>query len=195
MDTIILGGTFNPVHNGHLQLAEEASRQFRCHRVLFVPANKPAHKSDGEIISNRHRVAMLEIALEGTGWEIEECELRRGGVSYMIDTVEELAEAGRWEEAPGLVIGDDLINGFSRWKRADELAERVHLILGFRDQNRKMSLNYRHSYLKNKVLPISSSEIRERIQQQEAYRYLVPKGVYEYIENYGLYRQKDGQKV
>ena len=140
----MFGGSFNPVHNGHIELAKAVHEQAGYDKVLFVPAYHSPFKDMPSGASDDDRLCMLRLALNGFDWAcIEDCELKRGGVSYTYDTVEFLtrkyAASGEFDEKRdgklGLVIGADLVEGFARWYRAEELAAKVDIILARRKLN------------------------------------------------------------
>lgn len=187
IDNIIIGGTFNPVHIGHMHLADEAMRTFSARRVIFVPSFIPAHKSGKEILSPEHRIAMLKIACRGTGMQIEDCEIERGGVSYSIDTIRYIKQKYNLTKRPGFLIGDDLMEGFHKWKSPEEVAGEAKLIIAFRDSSVDKGFAYEYRRIENLMLNVSSSEIRERLRGGRACRFLMPGGVYEYIIEKGLY--------
>ena len=119
MRLAILGGTFNPVHIGHLFLAEEVQALLGYDRILFVPANIPVHKTMPVEVGARHRLRMLHaLAVAGCPGLVEDCELERGGNSYTIDTLSYVLERFRPEGRPGLIIGEDLVEGFPAWRQA-----------------------------------------------------------------------------
>lgn len=192
----MLGGSFNPVHIGHLVLAEEVRLRLGYDRVLFVPANIPPHKELAEGASAKDRLRMLELAAEGNPFfRVDGCELERGGVSYTFDT---LADIGRrlgssLEGKIGLVIGDDLVDGFEKWHRYRELPAVSDIVLARRVARAPQdapAFGYRHTELLNAVLPVSSSEIRRNIASRPrhgGWRYLVPDSVYRYIKQRRLY--------
>lgn len=141
MKIAMFGGSFNPVHNGHIELAKAVHEQAGYDKVLFVPAYHSPFKELPSGASDEDRLCMLRLALEGFDWAfIEDCELKRGGVSYTYETVEFLmqkyAASGEYDEKRdgklGLVIGADLAAGFTRWHRAEELAAKVDIILARR---------------------------------------------------------------
>jgi nicotinate-nucleotide adenylyltransferase len=188
MKAAILGGTFNPVHYGHLFLAEEVCARLGYDAVIFVPAFLPVHKDASPVIPAHHRLAMLRLALAGNErFRIDTDELDRGGPSYSIDTVRDLIPRQGIEGKPGFVIGDDLAAGFPGWKRPEELAAIVDLIVARRTLAGPVHLDYPHGTVTNTILPISSSEIRRRIAEGCAVRYLLPDAVLAYIRDNGLY--------
>ena len=188
MDTIIIGGSFNPLHIGHLYLAEEAYVQFRCRSVYLVPSNISAHKTDKTAIEPDIRLEMVRRVIEDIPWlHLEDCEIKRGGVSYSIDTVKEMKEKYELNEKPGLVVGDDLIKDFHMWKDYASLLEEVQLIVAHRRYKREIEVPYPHCYLDNTVIPISSSTIREHIKKGLAFRFLIPERVYTFIQTNNLY--------
>ena len=189
MKLAILGGTFDPVHLGHLFLAEEVRSILGYERVLFVPALIPVHKKLDITLPSHHRQRMLELALKDSPhFQLDTCELRRGGPSYSVDTVREVLAAYPVEGKPGLIIGDDLAQDFHTWKEAVQLAGMVDLIVARRNSGEVRGITFPCTYIENRLLPLSSSEIRERIRTSRSIRYLVPPEVIGYIEQHGLYR-------
>jgi nicotinate-nucleotide adenylyltransferase len=178
--TLIVGGTFNPIHIGHLLLAEEAVAQEHFERVLFVPSSKPAHKQiDGT--NSRQRLDMLRLALEGTGFGIETCELYREGISYSIDTVRCVLANHRVTGKPFLLLGDDLFESFHTWRDAPELCSLCELLVARRLHQEPLQSAWPHRLLQNKFLPVSSTEIRSRLRSGAAWKSLVPPAVAQYI--------------
>jgi len=188
MRTVIIGGTFNPVHIGHLMLAEEARVQEGFERVVFVPSNKPAHKMvDGTTVAQR--LEMLKLAIRGYDVILETCELAREGISYSIDTVRYVLSHYELSGRPSLVLGDDLFESFSTWKDADELSTLAELLVAHRKYPHQLASPWPHRYLDNKLIDVSSTEIRERVRQDRAWRALVPTAVAGYIETHHLYME------
>ncbi len=185
--TAIFGGTFNPVHNGHLHLAISVCAELRYDNVIFVPANLSPHKEADDLIANLHRLTMIRRAIADYSFlSVDECELDRGGVSYTIDTVRYLGSTyGRL----GVIIGDDLVADYSSWRQASELALEADLILGRRKDNSAL-LPFPHQGVSNVRLPISSQLIRERLRTGQAVDYLIPSPVLSYIMEHGLYQDR-----
>ena len=137
MKLALLGGSFNPVHNGHLLLALQAANEYGYERVLFIPAKDPPHKFIASGAREEDRWAMLNAALDefnDARFIADDCELRREGVSYTIDTVRALERRYKMRpgEKLGVIIGSDLCADFGKWKEADLLAEITDILLGRR---------------------------------------------------------------
>jgi nicotinate-nucleotide adenylyltransferase len=187
MRALVLGGTFNPVHFGHLFVAEEVRTTLGYDAVIFVPANQPVHK-DRPAISPVHRVAMLRIAVADCAeFIVDDTEIQRGGPSYSIDTIAELVPRHGITGRPGFVIGDDLAAGFPTWKNVEELVRIVDLIVARRTLAGPVQLAHPHRTVMNTILPISSSEIRRRIGEGRSARFLLPDRVLAYIKDNKLY--------
>lgn len=187
MKTVLLGGTFNPVHIGHLYLAEEVKLSLGYERVIFVPAYIPAHKEPDHSTTAEQRLEMLRCAVFNTDFVVDSCEIQRGGISYTIDTIEEIIKNYTITEKPGLLIGDDLVEGFRKWKEWETLLEKVDLIVARRSYKEEVSCDFKHTYLNNLIIPISSSDVRERVKKGLSFRYFVPETVYSYIKENGVY--------
>jgi len=189
----ILGGSFNPVHIGHLILAQEVQAQFAVDLLLFVPAAIPAHKRPPEAepkgASPDDRLSMLRDAIEGVpGFAADDCELRRGGVSYTIDTLADVSRRYSAAGRPLLILGDDLLAGFGAWREPEVVAERARIVVAHREREEAAAFPYPHEYCNNLLIPVSSSSVRERIGRGLPVRFLVPDAVRLYIEDRGLYR-------
>ncbi|WP_455381091.1 nicotinate-nucleotide adenylyltransferase [Salinispira pacifica] len=195
MRIAIFGGSFDPVHVGHLAIADEVRSSLGYDEIVFVPSSVPPHKRPSQKVDAAKRVQMVRLAILGNNaFSLSTVEVDRGGVSYTIDTIRTLIAERNPEGRPGLVIGDDLVPGFGRWKEAERIASLVEIVVARRDDR---SSDERCglpefvtccSAVNNQLVPISSSQIRDRIADGRSYRYLVPESVYEYIEDNRLYR-------
>lgn len=182
----ILGGTFNPPHLGHSALAIEAVEQLKLDKVLFVPTNIPPHKDiDNSDISSRRD--MLKIVIAGNNkFEIEDCEIKRGGTSYTIDTVRELKKKYP-DDQPYLIVGSDLANDFSSWKDYQELKKIITIAVACRN-NYPLKEKDDFVLLDIAQLYISSSQIRQLINDGHCIQHLVKDSVADYIEKHNLYK-------
>ncbi|MGQ9615032.1 MAG: nicotinate-nucleotide adenylyltransferase [Spirochaetota bacterium] len=190
----IFGGTFNPIHLGHLRLAEDVREEFFLDKVLFVPAARPPHKEMDVWIDPLHRLRMVEIAIEGNEHFLcDPVEVERGGVSYTIDTVKYVYEKYNPEKKPFLIIGSDLIPGLDSWKSVDMLIKMVNFIVINRDgypfegMKKGIIMNSSHYLYEKRKINIKSSEIRERLKSKRSIRYLVTDKVFQYIIENELY--------
>ncbi len=188
MRILVLGGSFNPVHIGHLAMAEELRHEFGYDRVLFVPSFRPPHKSLTEDPGAAHRSEMLRLAIDDDAFSgIDGCEIERGGTSYTIETLADICARHPIEGKPGLVIGDDLIPGFSTWRMPGELAKVAEIICAHRSSAEELPLPFPHRYAHNSLIQISSSTVRSRISSGQPFRRLVPPAVFRYIVENRLY--------
>ena len=195
----VLGGTFDPVHNGHLIIAEEAQAKLGLSQVLFIPAGRPWFK-DGENVSDMEwRLDMLRLAVEGNpSFSIDTQELERPGASYTVDTIEQLAARMGDDVQLYFIIGLDALAELGRWKEPRRLVSICHFATmrrpGYTDldiaalDREVPGVSDRIHVLDNVQVDISSSGIRERVEQGLSIRYLVPPAVRSYIEEKGLYR-------
>ena len=183
----LLGGSFDPVHVGHLHIAEVVLASAGYDRVLLVPAHVPSHKPAARLAATAHRLRMLQLAVAGhPRLAVSDVEIRRGGVSYTVHTVRELQASGLIGERPGLVIGDDLGAELDTWREAATLFAMVDLLVARRHRS-PLPLSYPHRVLANHRLPISSSELRQRVRNGQVIRALVPDAVEAYIRDRRLY--------
>jgi nicotinate-nucleotide adenylyltransferase len=194
--TGLLGGTFDPPHIAHFHAGECAMHQARLDRVLYVPAGDPWQKAGREISPGRHRLAMVEAAIAGVpGFEADGRELGRGGPSYTLDTLETFPE----DEELFLILGADAAVGLPTWHRADDVLERVTVLVVPRpgtDSTRVLEVVPEAVFVDMAVLEVSGTEIRRMAGSDEPYRFLVPEGVFWYIEANGLYaNRREGDMV
>ncbi len=189
MKLLVFGGSFNPLHTGHLFIAEEAKNTLDYNKVVFVPSNISSHKNDSTGMDPEKRLKMLEDALsEYPDFTTDRFDIDRGGVSYTIHTIDHIYKNYSFDGKPGFIIGDDLLPGFGTWKNVDELMKKIDLVVVRRDSSEKINSEYPDHYIDNTLLPISSTEIRKRIKEGKSIRYLVPEKIREIIEKNGYYR-------
>lgn len=180
----IYGGTFDPVHHGHLILARETLEKFSLDRIIFVPAAVSPHKhippAPGSL-----RLEMLRAAIRGEKqFEISDFETRRPPPSFTIETVEHFRKRHPRAQI-FLLVGDDNLASLPRWRRFDELSELVTFVV-----LRRTEMPVEHGFLSVKrQIEISASEIRERVANRRSIRYFVPTGVERIILGQNLYRE------
>jgi len=185
---LVLGGSFNPVHVGHLIMAEEARDEFGYDLALLVPSLRPPHKSVSDEPGAERRVEMLRLAVgDDASLAVDPCEIERGGTSYTIDTLEDLRSRYPIEGKLGLLIGDDLVPGFPSWRKPEELEAAADLICAHRWSADELPLPFRHRYAHNSLVRISSSMVRDRIAAGKPFRRLLHPEVFGYIVEKGLY--------
>ncbi|MDR2417643.1 MAG: nicotinate (nicotinamide) nucleotide adenylyltransferase [Treponema sp.] len=189
MKLAILGGSFNPVHVGHLYLADTVLAAYDYDRVILVPTYQSPFKLCAEGASPAERMDMLVASIAGDSrLVIDDCELRRKGISYTADTIADIVRRYRPTGKPALVLGDDLAQDFHKWRRADDIVKSADIIIAQRHLSTDMPFPYPYTQLHNEVINISSAEVRERIHNNGNWRYLVPHGARVIIEDRGLYR-------
>jgi nicotinate-nucleotide adenylyltransferase len=190
MKLAILGGSFNPVHIGHLFLADMALAA-GYDRVILVPAHTSPFKTGARGASPEDRLDMLIASIPADSRiTIDDCEIRREGVSFTIDTVKDVIERYRPEGKPGLLLGDDLARDFSRWRKVDEIASLTDIIIAHRLSAENIPFPYPCKQLDNEILELSSEVLRNRIANGEAWTYLVSPGARLIIQDRRLYGLK-----
>lgn len=193
----LFGGTFDPVHYGHLRLAEEAREAVGLERVLFVPANRSPFRLDEPTAAPHHRLQMLRLATaDNPAFEISELEIQRGGISRTLDTV--LTVQQQHPDATlYLILGADALQGFPNWHRPEAIAQACHLLVGARPTHDLQTvLHELPDAIRQRVQPvaltlldISASAIRQRVRTGRSIRYLTPPDVIEYIQQHRLYQE------
>ena len=183
----ILGGNFNPVHNAHLVVADQVRQQLGLDKVLLMPEYEPPHVDKKETIDERHRLKMLELAIEGIeGLEIETIELERKGISYTYETMKLLNERDP-DTDYYFIIGADMVDYLPKWYRIDELVEMVQFV-GVQRPRYKAGTSYPVIWVDVPLMDISSSMVREFIAQGRTPNFMLPKPVLDYIKKEGLYQ-------
>ena len=193
----ILGGTFDPIHNGHLAIAEEARVALGFDRVIFVPAARQPLKRGEHSAEPQQRLEMVRLACLGnSAFEVSPIEIERAGPSYTVDTLEAL-HANRSSDLH-FIVGADAAADLYRWRAAGRIVALARLVVvgrpGFALDRTALGhhlpgLEARLTLLEGPGLDISSSELRRRLAAGRPIRYLTPEPVVEYIARYGLYQQ------
>lgn len=196
----IMGGTFDPVHYGHLMAAEFAQNEFDLDKVVLMLSARPPHKTGDFISDQEHRLNMLKLAVAGNAvFEISTLEIDRPGYSYTIDTIKYFQKHYP-KKAIYFIMGSDALISFHTWKEADQLSLLCKFIIVTRPgyklekndlqcQRRPAGLEDNIYYLEAPGFDFSSTDIRNRVRQGKPIKYLVPPQVEQYIKNHGLYRR------
>ena len=224
MRIAVFGGSFNPLHNGHAMLADTIVKELHFDKVLFVPTFIPPHKIVNESIAAEHRLGMIKAfchSVPDNVFVAEDCEIRRGGVSYTFDTLTFLAEKYKnlLDGKLSFVMGDEVAAEFHKWKNPDGIAQIADFIIthrypdagvlesklvknipgkdyagDFKARFDEKKFGYPCLYLKEPMLPVSSTQIRGRILENRSFKYLIPPAVYDYIKEHKLYINLEKQK-
>ena len=193
----IMGGTFDPIHNGHLVAAEQAFDDLRLDLVVFMPAGRPAFKLDKRVTSGEERFAMTLLATaDNPHFVASRFEIDREGVTYTADTLRLLRELYPDNVEFYFITGADAITEIVSWRDAADIARLAHLVAATRpgydldrawDAIAASGLEFDVTYLSVPALAISSSYLRERVEAGQSLRYLTPDQVTGYLHKHGLY--------
>ena len=187
MRIALFGGSFNPIHNGHIQTSAYLQSVFNFDRFIFMPVSIPVHKDSSAIIDGTHRLEMTKLAAADIpNAVVSDIEIKKGGNSYTIDTVREILKFGDQNTDIAVIIGDDLLDGLYKWKEIDNLCRLAHFVCLTRESVRP-PLPYPIEYIDNPIIEVSSSQIRDRIKNGERIDEFVPKVVEKYIYENHLY--------
>lgn len=200
MKTGILGGTFDPVHWGHLEIAWEALQTQGLAEILLIPAGMPPIKTEGKVSSAEHRLRMLELAAAGIPYlKVSETEIKRPGPSYTADTVTQLRKCVNEEDELFFILGWDSLEQMPVWREPARIIEVCRLIAVPRPgcnrpdmdtlEKEIPGIKERTALLKGPLVDISASEIRGMVARGESIDHLVPLAVAKYIGKHGLYRR------
>ena len=187
----ILGGTFNPIHLGHLLIAQDALEQAKLARVIFIPTALPPHKPLAGAVSAAHRLRMLRLAIAGNDrFSVDNLEILRGGKSYSVETLTELRERMPATEFH-FIIGADSLAELHLWRDVERLVKLCRFLvfarLGYPARPAQKITGLRYRMLAAHPCEIASREIRDRLASRQSIRYLVPEPVRRYIERHQLY--------
>jgi len=196
----IMGGTFNPIHKGHLALAKAALKEYALDKIIFIPSGMPPHKKPGEVIDKEHRYHMVKLAIKGISkFTISRIELDRKGFSYAVDTCNELIKKHGKEAKLFYIMGLDSINEILEWKKPLELFKLCEFIVGTRPGTRirtfkrlvkfpPLQKEVDKIHLMELKENISSSDIRERLKSGKSAKGLLPMVIETYTKKNRLYK-------
>lgn len=201
----LLGGTFDPIHNGHLALADEARLQFGLDEVWIIPAGDPYFKTrEKEITLARYRLGMISKAIENINWlRVNTCEIERKGPTFSADTVYDLKQ-----HYPNIdfywIMGEDAFLQIKEWYHYEYFISSINILVARRldrllyinwDKSQELIEEFKNNYNTNIQLfsfdyDISSTQIRQLIHSNRSYQFMLPNSVYNFIERNGLYKEK-----
>lgn len=199
MKTGIYGGTFNPIHKGHLHIVKAFRKGLGLDRVLLIPTRVPPHKAAPDLASPQDRFAMCQLAIQGQPWlELSDMEMRREGKSYTAETLEELSALYPQDQFY-LLMGEDMFLTLGRWYRPETIFSLASVCTAPRsvhgmDTLREKALEYTGTFHARcfldhiPYLPISSTQVRQAVARGEDVASLVPEAVARYIRERGLYQ-------
>ena len=196
----IFGGSFDPIHQGHLILAEACREQVELDQVWFMPCAVQPHKNSGARATDRQRMEMIELAIAGhDGFSLSKIEIERGGTSYTVDTLKQIRESNSEDEL-FLLMGDDSLESFESWREPQTICELAVPVIVNRPGSGKVDLSvlqqfvdgqrfelFQSSTVQSPMIEISSSNIRSSVADKKSIRYQTPRSVQKYIEINNLY--------
>lgn len=181
----LLGGTFDPPHFGHLLIGEEVYHALQLDEVWFIPSNDPPHK-DATTTNTKDRVQMTELAIQSNPhFKVNKIEMERSGTSYTFDTVQELVQ--RFNDSQFyFIMGGDMVEYLPKWYKIEELLQLVTFV-GVQRSGYSLGSPYSIKTVEIPMFDVSSTLIRERLNNNGSTRYLLPNEVMDYIKENGLY--------
>jgi len=189
----ILGGTFAPIHVGHLIIGQEVLVQCQLDQILFMPSGEPPHKHNPEMASAEDRAHMVDLAIGGyPGFALSRFELSRPGKSYTVDTLRDLRRQMGGDVTLFLIIGADNAAEMGDWCKPEEVLELAQVLVaerpGFPRDRIQALYKSKMQFVETPLLDIASTTIRQRVRTGKPIRFFVPDPVVEYIEAQALYR-------
>lgn len=200
----ILGGTFDPIHSGHLIVAQEAAARVGLDEVLFIPTGQPWMKSGRQVSPSHQRMAMLELALGcNPRFRASAIEIERPGPSYTVDTLTALLEGDARGASLLFILGMDSLQTLHRWHQPERLFDLCNLVVVSRPghtgfdwtslESIRPGAGEKVRFIEGPNIGISGAEIRRRVSQGLPITYWVPRAVERYIHEHGLYREVQGE--
>ncbi|MBD8069224.1 nicotinate-nucleotide adenylyltransferase [Bacillus sp. PS06] len=185
----IIGGTFDPIHNGHLLIANEVLGALNLDEVWFMPNHIPPHKENKHLTNSIHRAKMIALAIDDhPSFVLQPIELERDGLSYTYDTIKLLVEENT-DTAFYFIIGGDMVEYLPKWHKIDELTKMITFV-GVNRPGYSRKSRYNVTEVDIPQFDISSSMLRERLSKKGSTKYLLPENVRHYIEENHLYGEK-----
>jgi nicotinate-nucleotide adenylyltransferase len=186
----IFGGTFDPIHNGHLITAQSVIELRNLEKIIFIPAYISPHKQNEEAASAQHRLNMIKLAIDNVSFfECSDYEIKQHTISYTIDT---LREFKKYYDEIDLIIGYDNIFQFHTWNEPDEILKLANVVVLRRKSSHPLEFVDKYvesaTFVQTRGIEISATDIRNRVQDNLPIHYLVPKNVEEYIYKNKLYK-------
>lgn len=197
----IMGGTFNPIHNAHLLIAEMAREEYRLDRVIFITDGNPPHKSANVTAKQRFEMTHIAIA-DNSAFEEDDFEINRSEKSYTVNTLGYLKEKYPNDDL-FFIIGEDSLNDFDKWYKPDKILEMCSLLVFPRKSLKSLTetikvvkekMNGRIFPISAPVFRISSTDIRNRVKNGQTVRYMLPENVRDYITKYHLYKENENDR-
>jgi len=194
--TGLFGGTFDPIHNGHIKVAQSAKQRLGLDRIIFIPSGDPPHKKDKQVTDKHKRLAMVETALSDTDILVSDWEVQQDAKSYSVELIKHFQKEYPEDELY-FIIGADSFRDLPTWWHYRELLSLCSLVVMARPDTDKQELLSRFEgtevpprvfYLEGLLMDISSTQIREMVAEGKDISHLVPQSVAFYIKNQGLYK-------
>lgn len=185
----IYGGSFNPIHNGHIYMARYAVKVLKLDKLIIVPVGKPSHRNDN-LVDGQKRLEMCRLAFkDDIKIEVSDIEIKSNKISYTFDTLLDIMELypdSKYYE----IIGEDSGEYFHKWKNYEEILKKAKIVIFRRKGYSTLLKNKNILEIKNDFLEYSSTEIRANILKGESIENMLPKDILEYIKEYNLYKEK-----
>lgn len=196
----ISGGTFDPVHHGHLIAAETIREEFQLDEIIFIPVGLTPHKNISRVTDAEHRYNMTRLAVETNPYfRVSRMEIDRQGYTYTVDTLSQLKQEYGWDVQLFFIVGADVIRDLLTWRQYEKVFQMCEFIATLRPGFEEKDFIHEIDNLKNRygarihiakmpLIDISSTTIRSKVGNNKSIKYLVPEKVEQYIMEHGLYK-------
>lgn len=184
----IMGGTFDPIHIGHLIAASEVHRLLKLDHVMFIPAGEPWQKAEHNLSSSADRLAMVELAVrDDDRFSASDIEVRREGATYAIDTMDQL-RAQQPDDEFFWIVGDDVLVRIPTWHDWERFVQSVTVVAVNRAGSENIAVDFDYQRIEMPEVRVSATALRERFALGDSCRYLVPNDIAEFVASQGLYQ-------